>query len=166
MSEPIRLDTDSYNIDSKSFRASNNGYIIIALLVTFSIISFVRTYFREHRYFRHLNLELTGVIISMDCGGNYNGFCVLNVRVITSNIREYDPRGKLKNYFCVIKDTVAEIYQCADTFFIKLGDSIYVDSNKEQITYKNGSKRIINSLSGPSDDERFYEHLKEEHQKF
>src|SRR5690554_2030807 len=58
------------------------------------------------------NLKLIGEIYEvLDDIGNYNSTGILRVRLIESNIKYYDPRDKQANYYCIIKNGKAEIYE-------------------------------------------------------
>lgn len=76
------------------------------------------------------NLKLIGEIYEvLDDIGNYNGTGILRVRIIESNIKYYDPRDKQANYYCIIKNGKAEIYE-GGLSGIKKGDIIHVDIAK------------------------------------
>jgi|SRR5690554_3720382 len=76
------------------------------------------------------NLKLIGEIYEvLDDIGNYNSTGILRVRLIESNIKYYDPRDKQANYYCIIKNGKAEIYE-SELSDIKKGDIIHVNIAK------------------------------------
>jgi hypothetical protein len=76
-----------------------------------------------------LNLKLQGVVTHISRVNDYNGYGIITVRVLKTNITIYDPRGKLQFYFCVIKDGIAEIYSHA--FLEMMGDTINIDTKRK-----------------------------------
>ncbi len=48
----------------------------------------------KNDYFDKLNLNLTGVVVGLDRVRNFNGFDIIEVKVVSSNRTYYDPRGK------------------------------------------------------------------------
>lgn len=58
----------------------------------------------------NLNLQLTGVIDSVDVFNGYGGFGIIRLKIISSNMDDYDPRPDHAFYYCVIKKGTAEIY--------------------------------------------------------
>ena len=107
-----------------------------------------------------LNLKLTGVVVSVDYGDNFNGCGIIRLRVINSNIQEYDPRGKLKYYFCVIKKGMAEIYTgVPPPFYNIIGDTMIFDTRAKMGGYlKNGEKANYGSISIYNHDS-YYEYI-------
>jgi len=85
-----------------------------------------------------LNLQLVGVVDTIEEGRNYHGYGIIRVKIINSNIQEYDPRSQQEFYFCIIKNGIAEIY--THTFVTKV-DTITINTKGKIISYiKNGRK--------------------------
>ena len=85
-----------------------------------------------------LNLQLVGVVDTLEEGRNYHGYGIIRVKIINSNIQEYDPRSQQEFYFCIIKNGIAEIY--THTFVTKV-DTITINTKGKIISYiKNGRK--------------------------
>jgi hypothetical protein len=106
-----------------------------------------------------LNLQLIGVIESVDKGNNYHGYGIIRLKIISSNIQEYDPRGKQEFYFCIIKNGVAEIYDHTSVIFKK--DTLVYDTKAKMGGYlRNGKKEDYGSISiyGNKD---YYEYIKQ-----
>ena len=49
-----------------------------------------------------LNLEMSGVVWKIENLNGFNGTGIIDVRIIKSNIKEYDPRNNIKYYYCLI----------------------------------------------------------------
>lgn len=75
-----------------------------------------------------LNLKLQGIVVNVDEVKGYSGYGIITVRVLKTNIKNYDPRGKVDYYYCVIKDSIAEIYDHA--FMRMLGDTLNINTHK------------------------------------
>ncbi len=104
-----------------------------------------------------LNLQLTGVVENVDNGANYHGYGIIRLRIINSNIQEYDPRTKQEFYFCVIKNGMAEIYE--HTFVSKV-DTVTIDTKKKLMSYIENGKREIGSISINA-DENYYNYIRQ-----
>jgi|SRR5690625_707888 len=133
-------------IDSKTL------FIVVAIVVLFSFNLYMFRYdifFRpndnlievEINDFRGIkDLMLTGEVYEvLDNIGNYHSTGILRVNIIDSNIELYDPRDKQANYYCIIKNGQAEVYE-SELTGTKKGDTILIDIKK-------GATRIVNALS-------------------
>lgn len=114
-----------------------------------------------HAYLTNLNLKMVGVLVTdVDCPNGYNGFCILDIKVLQSNIKNYDERSKNTYYYLgVIKDSVAQIYQYVHD--CKKGDTVVIDT-KNNIILCNGL-RYDSILVNP--DPRFYLYVEKYHSK-
>lgn len=63
----------------------------------------------------------------------YHGRGIIRLNIIKSNIDKYDPRKKQANYYCIIKNNEAEIYEHPGG--LKKGDTVILDVNNRKITY-------------------------------
>ena len=102
-----------------------------------------------------LNLQLIGVVDSVDNGDNYHGYGIIRLRVISSNIQEYHPRWKQEFYFCIIKNGKAEIYE--HTFVSKV-DTVTIDTKKKLMSYIKNGKRVVGSISINA-DKSYYNYI-------
>lgn len=137
--------------------------ILIIIFVVIVISIRVTEHNQIETYFKSLNLEMTGVLKNdPDCPNGYNGFCVLTIDVIKSNISEYDPRNKLPAYYCIIKGRQAEVYQSMASDY-KKGDTVVI-STKDRIfqSFRTATSRPILLNTNAS----WFEYLNEYHQKF
>ena len=96
--------------------------LILTILIAFNLYMFKDEIFYKPndnleevgtRNFKGIdNLKLTGEIYEvLDDIGNYNSTGILRVRLVESNIKYYDSRDKQANYYCIIKNGKAEIYE-------------------------------------------------------
>ncbi|OAD91923.1 hypothetical protein A7A78_10555 [Aequorivita soesokkakensis] len=83
------------------------------------------------------NLYLVGTVISIQQVMNkmegYHARGIIRVNIIKSNMDDYDPRNKQANYYCLIKNRKAEIYEHPGG--LKKGDTIILDIKDRNITY-------------------------------
>ena len=103
-----------------------------------------------------LNLQLIGVVDSVDNGDNYHGYGIIRLRIISSNLQEYDPRSKQEFYFCIIKNGKAEIYE--HTFVSKV-DTVTIDTKKKIISYIENGRRGVGSISINA-DKSYYNYIR------
>lgn len=76
------------------------------------------------------NLILIGEVYEvLDDIGNYHSTGILRINIIETNMEYYDPRDKQANYYCIIKNGKAEIYE-SELSDIKKGDIIHVNIAK------------------------------------
>lgn len=143
----------------------------LAPIVYFVIATFLFGYhlWKEshdsNRYFDELNLQLKGKVLSIDIPQGYNGFAIVKVKVLETNKDYYDSRKEAKNYYCVIKNGIAEIYQHG-VFNCEPGDIVIVDTRRRLFTIQNsdGTNDVQGILLTTS--ERFFKYVKKHHQKF
>ncbi len=141
--------------------------ILFIILIIGGTVMILKNKIEGDTYFKNLSLELTGAITCIDCPENNNGFCIIDLKIISSNITDYDLRGKSNEYYCIIKNDRAEIYQCAGANIkYENGDTINIDTYKEKISlYKNGDT-IKDNICGVYTDPGFFEYIKKYHPKF
>ena len=104
-----------------------------------------------------LNLKLTGVVVSVDYGDNFHSYGIIRLKVINSNIQEYDPRGKLQYYFCVIKNGMAEIYYHTPVSNT-IGDTMQFDTGIKMGGFIKNGKPDYGDISIYGDDS-YYEYI-------
>lgn len=93
------------------------------------------------RDFSGLDLNMTGVVtfVNKDVrGGNFHGRGIFRINILNSNIDYYDPRDIQKNYYCVIKDGKAEVYD-NHVFEMEIGDTVQIDTKEQLIKWLNKS---------------------------
>lgn len=106
-----------------------------------------------------LGLRLKGVVESVDDGDNFHGYGIVRLRVIYSNIKTYDPRSKLSYYFCVIKDSVAEVYDHTSSRTTLVGDTLIYDTKKKVGgRIKNGKEVDVGDIS-VNTQEAYYDYI-------
>lgn len=91
------------------------------------------------RDFSGLDLNMTGVVtfVNKEIRG-YHARGIFRMNIIDSNINHYDPRDVQENYYCIIKDGEAEVYD-NNVYEIEIGDTIQIDTNKQLIKWLNKS---------------------------
>jgi hypothetical protein len=138
------------------------------------LISFLSFYSCEKRNYQNnkvekdwedfsgLNLKFKGVVYSIEDNvkkGNFHGRGITRINILESNTKSYDPRKKQYNYYCIIKDNKAELY---DNHIIhtSIGDTIEIDTKQKTIKWlnKHKSKQIYDLSNG---EVGFFEYIKE-----
>lgn len=104
-----------------------------------------------------LNLQLTGLVDTVIEGSNYHGFGIIRLKIISSNITEYDPRSKKAYYYCVIKNGIAEIY---DHTFISKVDTVFIDTKNRTMIYTEDGKKVINSSITINANDDYYQFIR------
>ncbi|TXK74419.1 hypothetical protein [Mesonia sp. K4-1] len=144
--------------------------IVIGVLLVFNLILF------KDRIFNDVNDQLEEVDTSNFKGienlkflgkvtkvkeqlGHFHGMGILQVNMVKSNIEYYDPRKKQANYYCIIKDTIAEFY-VKGVSDIKPNDTIYVDISKEKSEVFNLSRDFARRLSLMVYPRSFFDYIK------
>jgi hypothetical protein len=146
---------------------SMNRYITIIIAVVIAILLIVynlrKTSRVNNNYFDQLALQLKGEVIAVDVPNGYNGFGILRVKILETNIKDYDPRNKSENYYCIIKNGLAEIYQLG-VYDCKPGDIVMVDTKKREFTIqKKEGANIIKDIVLYT-NEFFYKYIQKHHQ--
>lgn len=112
------------------------------------------------------DLKLTGVVyfINKDIGNGYHGRGIIRVNIIKSNITHYDPRDSQVNYYCIIKNNMAEIYGTSASY-LNIGDTIKIDAESKILNFNNKNKSgKIRMWIGPP---QFFKMIKTKgHQEF
>lgn len=87
------------------------------------------------------SLRLKGVIYDLKTGLNgFHGRGIIRLDIIESNFDFYDPRDKQANYYLIIKDGKAEVYEITGKFRYSIGDTVYIDVKSEKLLYYNTTK--------------------------
>ena len=140
-------------------------FLVLGLiLVTVSFIYYITKDASDNKkYFNDLNLNLKGEVLATDVQNGFNGFGIVRVKIVESNINFYDPRGKSRNYYCIIKNGFAEIYQHGISE-CEIGDTITVDTKKREFKiFKKDGNNVISDIVLYTND-FFYKYL-QKHQK-
>jgi hypothetical protein len=141
-------------------------FFILAISIAFFL--FLRDLFEsmqiEDEYFSSLNLVLKGVVQDVDRPESSNGFGILEVSILNSNLDNYDPRNTREYYYCIIKNGKAEIYQCAVSQ-IQVGDTVEINTRKK------GFKLLRNDSTFEEplllyDKPQLFNYAKKYHQRF
>ena len=131
-----------------------------------SLFIFISCETREaSKYFDDLNLKLTGVIERIDEVVSSNGFDVVRVRIIHTNIDLYDPRKGRDYYYCIIRNNHAEFYQ-GDTRGCEPGDTLEVDTRKRLFLVHKGNAPALKKEMILYDNEWFFNYVEKHYQNF
>jgi hypothetical protein len=95
----------------------------------------------DAKYFDGLKLKLKGEVLSVKTPRGFNGFGIIKVKILTSNVKKHDPRNNFRYYYCIIQDSLAEVYQLSSKS-CSPGDIVDIDTDRRIFTlYKaNGEK--------------------------
>ncbi|MEZ4771547.1 MAG: hypothetical protein R3D00_00110 [Bacteroidia bacterium] len=106
--------------------------ISLGMFLIFGIIQIIKIWNKHEKanaYYSSLNLEFGGIV--MDKRLITSRYALVEVVLKNSSVKEYDPRGIEDVYFCVIKDSLAEII--AHPYQIEKGDSLVYSGVANQI---------------------------------
>jgi len=118
----------------------------------------------EKHALENLNLQLVGVVDSVDKLNGYNGTGVIKLKIITSNIKYYDPRRHLDYYYCIIKNGIAEVYDgSADNLY--RGDTVKINTKAKVITWTHDRNEKQSATIWINDSDSFYDYIKKYHQR-
>lgn len=136
------------------------AFVVVIFLIVYNLRKNSRV---NNHYFDELALHLKGEVLAVDAPGGYNGFGILKVKVLETNINNYDPRNKAENYYCIIKNGMAEIYQLG-VYDCKPGDIVIVDTQKKEFTIqKREGGKIVKDIVLYT-NESFYKYVQKHHQ--
>lgn len=138
------------------------GFVVVTFLFGYHLW---RESHDSKRYFDKLDLQLKGEVLSVDIPQGYNGFAIVKVKMLKTNKDYYDPRNDAKNYYCIIKNGLAEIYQ-PGVYKCEPGDNVTVDTRMRLFTIQkpDGTKDVQEIILYTN--EFFYKYIKKHHQKF
>lgn len=116
----------------------------------------------EEDYFNNLHLKMTGVIHYIQRANGYNGFGIIGVRVLSSNITDHDKRTN-PPYYCLVKGDSAEIY--CSIIESTPGDTVKIDTDKRQIAILRKDGTSIQYTTSYNNENRFYKRFVTHHQR-
>ena len=106
-----------------------------------------------------LNLKFSGIVTEVEESNSYNGYGIIRMKILSSNIAVYDPRDTLKFYYCVIKNNIAEVYGHAYSRMI--GDTLNVDTHEKIMSSGSiGNEHNVGSIRINSQEE-YYQFIQE-----
>jgi len=104
-------------------------------------------------------LLFSGIITGIEEVNGYNGYGIITIEILNSNVNEYDPRDTVDYYYCIIKGKIAELYD--HTTGILIGDTLNVDTKKRLIsTGKKGNEHDEGSIRINS-SANYYKYIKQ-----
>lgn len=92
--------------------------------------------------FSGVNIKMKGVVYFVDGSvnkGNFHGRGITRINILVSNTKSYDPRNIQLNYYCIIKNNKAELYD-NHVRNTSVGDTIEIDTNEKTIKWLNSNK--------------------------
>jgi len=114
------------------------------------------------RDFSGLDLKMIGVVTFLNedvRNGNFHGRGIIRLNILETNLDYYDPRDNQLNYYCLIKDGVAEVYDNTISE-MQIGDTIQIDTQEQTIKWLN--KRAEGRIYSISIGEvSFFRYIKE-----
>ena len=137
--------------------------LLLGFITLFKMLKFSRDEDRE-KALAALNLKLTGIVEGVDKFKNHPGAGVIAVKVISSNVRYYDPRNELKYYYCIINKDHAELYDNGG-FDINIGDSVKVDTKENRFYRKPPHRHWSATPLTLNTSDSFYTYIRKYHQK-
>ena len=107
------------------------------------------------------NLKLKGEVINSQKRFNrsFHGMGILKVNIINSNFKNYDPREYQANYYCIIKNSIAEIY-VKGVSDIRKEDTVYIDISKKEARVYNSKRKFKRNLSYMIYPRSFFDYIK------
>jgi len=118
----------------------------------------------EKASLKDMNLHLIGVVDSVKKLNGYSGTGVISIKVLSSNIKYYDPRDSFRYYYCIIKNGYAEVYG-GHASHCDVGDTLENNTDKELISWKNRGKKDQEYTIWINTNNRFYDYINEHYQK-
>lgn len=134
----------------------------LVLIIIPSIYGEWQQYKAEEDYFNNLHLKLTGVIQYIEQPNGYNGFGIMGVRVLSSNVTQYNKQGD-PPYYCLVKGDSAEIY--CSIIETTLGDTVNIDTDKRQMTILRKDGTSTHYTTSYYNEKRFYKRFVKRHQR-
>jgi hypothetical protein len=80
----------------------------------------------NNEYFADFKLVFSGIVVKQRCNLRGIHVNITKLKVTSSNIPEFDERAKHKYYYCVLKDSFAEILPSNFSSF-EIGDSVAIN---------------------------------------
>jgi len=114
------------------------------------------------RDFSDLDIKLKGVVYYVNKNinkGFFHGRGIIRIKIIETNTEYYDPRKKQLNYFCIIKNNKAELYD-TNVNETEIGDTIVLNTTTQNIKWIKKSKenKVFSISIGEVD---FFDYIKE-----
>ena len=103
-----------------------------------------------------LHWKMKGVITGVYRPKNLNGFGIVKVDMLESNLEQYDIRPRTP-FYCIIKNSKAVLLQigAGDT---AVGDTVEVDTDKKRFKAYSQRHKIVKEIT-INDDSRLYDYL-------
>ena len=104
------------------------------------------------------NLIFSGIVTDVDEVQGYNGYGIIKMKIISSNIKEYDPRDSIEFYYCLIKHGRAEVYGHAFTNMI--GDTLNIDTQKRLMSIGSKGNESDEGSISINPDKNYYQYIR------
>jgi hypothetical protein len=114
--------------------------------------------------FDDLKLHLVGVVYDIDPveSGYYHGFGIIRVKIISSDIQEYDQSQSKKYFYCTIKKGSAEIYEHTAEIFV--GDTLSINTRKGIISVNRKGVKVSEGDISLCSVDGYYDYIKKHKQ--
>jgi hypothetical protein len=140
-------------------------FIFVTLLLVAYFLMEIKRQDTERVALDSLNLKLSGVVLDVKQLESTHGTGIILIKIINSNVDYYDPRSKVENYYCIIRNGIAEVYD-GHAFSILPSDTVYIDSRAREIKWKNDKGKINTGTIWVNTDENFRNYVRERNKHF
>ena len=117
------------------------------------------------KYFSTFDLNLKGKVLSVNVPDRFHGCGIIDLKILSTNIKYYDPRKELDGYLCLIKDSIAQIYQ-QGARSCSPGDIVEINTKDKKISVIRESRGNISSTIRLYPHRSFYKYVEKRHQSF
>ncbi|WP_299767164.1 hypothetical protein [uncultured Dokdonia sp.] len=122
------------------------GIILIAIIIQVTYKGSNES--TDEVYYAEVNLKLQGIILRQRPLDYMHGYSIIDIKIISSNLNDYDERENLRAHLGVINTDKASL---VFNGVVKEEDSISI-SGKKYTIFRNGNIVIKNELSLPTID--------------
>jgi hypothetical protein len=141
--------------------------ILIMVAILFVVVTIYNRIVEraDNKYFSELNLNLKGEVLSVYVPQNFKGFGIVTIRILNTNLKYYDPRNMHAFYYCLIKDSIAQVYQ-RGARICSPGDIVEIDTKNRRFSLQSrtsGNKSWTIVLTHNSS---FYRFVEKKYQSF
>ena len=102
-------------------------------------------------------LVFSGVVTRAATTNNH-GFGITTLKLLQSNRKEYDARDSIQYYYCVIKDSIAEIYDHASEN--RIGDTLSINAPHLMLYYRTKEGTIDSGSMSMSRTDSYYDYIR------
>ncbi len=121
----------------------------------------------DNRYFRGFNISFSGIVIQRKEAKAGHGDGIYKLKLSSASVKEFDERKTKKYFYCIIKDSYAEIIPDNINYNeINIGDSVAIEGPQKEFKLYRNNKLVINdtlSIQASENDEfGFWKDMREQ----